>query len=116
MASKRGVDWRAPRPMVSVIIVPGVSSSKVNILMGADLLGRGYRPPVGSIGIHVRASDLVGLTPPSAALRCLEPLVRRLRHLVESQSGAAGPGAPLGATGGTVTQVPGQMLLPLGSP
>ena len=112
-ASAGGPKYRA-RPVVSIIIVPGVSGSKVNILMGADLLGRGYRPPVGSLGISARASDLVGLTPAAAALKLTDQLVRRLRHIVSGQAAVGGSGAPLGATGGTVTQVPGQMALPLG--
>lgn len=101
------------RPMLSVIIVPGASGSKVNILMGADLLGRGYRPPVGTLGIRLRAGDLVGLTPAHAALKSLLHVVRTLEHIVQQQRSAEGPGAPLGATGGTVTtlQVPGQLQL-----
>lgn len=100
----------APRPILSVLIVPGVSGSRVNILMGADLLGRGYRPPVGTLGIRLRASDLVGLTPAAGALKALHHVVRTLEHIVSTTGQAEPPAPPEGATGAAL-QVPGQLGL-----
>ena len=105
------------RPVLSIIIVPGVAGSKVNILMGADLLGRGYRPPVGTLGIRLRAGDLVGLTPPAAALKALHHVVRTLEHIVGTTGRPEAPAPPEGATGaktaGTAAtaHVPGQLTL-----
>jgi len=81
--------------------------------MGADLIGRGTRPPVGRLGLRLCSSDLVGLTPAAATLKALHHVVRTLEHIVGQERKAAGPGAPLGATGGTVTteHVPGQLSL-----
>lgn len=117
MSRGEGIRPHAVVPLMSIIIVPGRSGSKVNILMGADLLGRGYRPPVGTLGIRLRASDLVGLTPAAAALKAVNHLQRTLEHIVGALGQAQPPAPPEGATGANkpaqakTEHVPGQLTL-----
>lgn len=117
MAKRVGGGRYTPPPSLDLIFIPRVAGTDLSVYCSASVLGGDAWIPAGHLGLRVRASDLVGLTPAAAALRLVQAAERTLRHIVVRQSVGEAAGAPGGATGAkkptgdTLVHVPGQMPL-----
>lgn len=99
-------------PYLQFSVFPGKTRTQVVIRMDRAVIGGRDWIPTGSLFVDLRADDLVGLTPPAAALKVLRHIAVPLRLAVVSPNRPEAPAPPEGVTGAAV-QVPGQLPLPL---
>jgi len=95
----------SPRPTVDLIVTPGPYRSRVFITVSAGLLGGVSWVPTGHLVIDVVASDLVGLTPADAALKCLRGTVEALERVAQYQQSRSDSAAPQGGPRGGLVNV-----------